>query len=68
MSTETESNEPNDYGFGGAATGPQPEPERKTSDEVDGESIAVPAGDLTGSITQALENATQRDDADPDAS
>jgi hypothetical protein len=70
MSTETEtgSNEPNEYGFAGDGTGPEPEPERKRADEVDGESIAVPAGDLTGSITGALEELTQKDDGDSDAS
>jgi hypothetical protein len=66
MSTETEANEPNEYGFGGEGTGP--EPEQKKYDEVDGESIAVPAGDLTGAITGALDDLTQKDDADSDAS
>lgn len=70
MTTETEtgSNEPNEYGFGGDGTGPEPEPEQKKSDEVDGESIAVPAGDLTGSITGALDELTHKDDEDSDAS
>jgi hypothetical protein len=48
-----ESDEPNEFGFAGDATAPQPEPE--TADEGFGESIAVPAGDLTGAIVAAME-------------
>jgi hypothetical protein len=32
-------------------------------EEVDGESIAVPAGDLTGAITAAMDELTDRDDS-----
>ncbi len=48
-----ETDEPNEFGFAGAATAPQPEPE--TTHEDFGEEIAVPAGDLTGSIVAAME-------------
>jgi hypothetical protein len=52
-------NEPNDAGFAGDPSVPTPQREPDTGDhpfgDVDGESIAVPAGDLTGPITDALE-------------
>ncbi|MEU8815675.1 hypothetical protein [Actinoplanes sp. NPDC048796] len=53
---ETEQNEPNEFGFAGAGTAPQPEREPA---EGFGESIAVPAGDLTGSIVEAIEEAAE---------
>ena len=48
--------------FSAAAAAPEPRPEGKPVEEVDGESIAVPAGDLTGAITAAIEEATGEDD------
>jgi hypothetical protein len=60
--TDTESDQPNEYGFAGGATAPEPEPESKPIEEVDGESIAVPAGDITGAVTAAIDDMTQRDD------
>lgn len=57
MTTE---HEPNEYGFSGGATAP--EPEIKPIEKVDGESIAVPAGDITGAITHAIEEATEHHD------
>jgi hypothetical protein len=42
---------------------PEPEPENRPIEEVDGESVAVPAGDLTGAITHAIEDAIERDDS-----
>ncbi len=62
MSAERESNQPNEFGFSGDATAPQPE--RKPADDVDGERVAVPADDLTGAISDGIDNATQGDDAD----
>jgi hypothetical protein len=59
MTDTTESDQPNEYGFGGEGTAPQPEP--TPSETVDGESIAVPAGDLTGAITGAMDEITERD-------
>jgi hypothetical protein len=58
--TTDETHEPNEYGFAGEPTAPEPTPERR--DEVDGEEIAVPAGDLTGATTGAIEELTDRDD------
>ena len=66
MTSERETDQPNEFGFAGGATAPQPEPDRRTADQVDGESIAVPAGDLTGAITHALEEATEDHHHDED--
>jgi hypothetical protein len=60
MTVESEENRPNEYGFAGDGTAPQPE--RTSTDAVDGEDIAVPAGDLTGAITGAIDEAIDRDD------
>ncbi|GID25236.1 hypothetical protein [Paractinoplanes brasiliensis] len=57
-SQQQEHDEPNEFGFGGGATAPEPEP---GAEENDGEKIAVPADDLTGAITGAIEEATERD-------
>ena len=64
MTSERETDQPNEFGFAGGATAPEPEPDHRTPEEVDGESIAVPAGDLTGAITHAIEEATDRHDDD----
>ncbi|WP_433298224.1 hypothetical protein ACQP2F_42870 [Actinoplanes sp. CA-030573] len=61
-SDQRETDQPNEFEFSGGATAPQPEPDRRPAEEVDGESIAVPAGDLTGAITHAIEEATEHDD------
>ncbi|GAA2549209.1 hypothetical protein GCM10010435_18730 [Winogradskya consettensis] len=61
MTTESsEEDRPNEFGFSGAATAPQPEPEREPAEQVDAENIAIPAGDLTGAISEAIEEATER--------
>jgi hypothetical protein len=55
-----EPNEPNEFGFAGGATGPEP---NLSEDEVsDGEDIAVPAGDITGAIVSAIEGGRERDE------
>ncbi len=53
-------NEPNEFGFAGEATAPQPE--QTSIGEGFGEAVAVPAGDLTGAITAAMDEATGTDD------
>jgi hypothetical protein len=59
-----EHDEPNDAGFAGAATTPTPE---RGDDEGYGEEIAVPAGDLTGSLMGAIDEASgSDDDEDPE--
>jgi hypothetical protein len=63
MTVESENNEPNEFGFGGGATAPQPQPEREPADGVDGESVAVPSGDLTGAAAEGIDEMTQPDDA-----
>jgi hypothetical protein len=61
MTTERESDQPNEEGFAGDPTTPQPEP-IEPIEKVDGESIAVPAGDLTRPITETLEGLGGRND------
>jgi len=63
MTVESENNEPNEFGFGGGATAPEPERERESSEDAAAENIAVPSGDLTGSISDGLDEMTQRDDS-----
>jgi hypothetical protein len=46
--------EPNEEGFGGDPTTPQPEPERDPQDAA-GEAVAVPASDLTRPIAETME-------------
>lgn len=46
------SNEPNEEGFGGDPTTPEP---HREPDVPEGEDVAVPAGDLTQATTDALE-------------
>jgi hypothetical protein len=61
MTSESrETDQPNEFGFAGGDTAPEPEPDHRPIEDVDGESIAVPAGDLTGAITHAIEEATER--------
>ena len=62
MTVESESDRPNEFGFSGDATAPQPE--RTSSGETEAERVAVPADDLTGAISDGIDNATQGDDAD----
>ena len=57
-----EADEPNEFGFSGGATAPEPEPRRERIEDNYGESIAVPAGDLTGSITAAIDELSGDDD------
>jgi hypothetical protein len=59
MTSERETDQPNEFGFSGGATAPEPQPDHRTAEEVDGENIAIPAGDLTGAITHALEEAIE---------
>jgi hypothetical protein len=41
---------------------------REPIEDVEGESIAVPAGDITGSITEALDEMTEHRDDEADKS
>jgi hypothetical protein len=60
--TDTGHDEPNDAGFAGAATTPTPE---AGDNEGFGEEIAVPAGDITGSLMAAIDDpAHHHDDED----
>jgi hypothetical protein len=59
--SQTEHDEPNDAGFAGAATTPTPE---RGDNEGFGEEIAVPAGDITGSLMGAIDHAGRHRDTD----
>ncbi len=70
MTTEREENEPNEFGFAGEPSLPEPEPAAEPESaaepvphlaEGEGERIAVPSGDLTGAITEAIEEATDHE-------
>ncbi|MEV8507500.1 hypothetical protein AB0368_22155 [Actinoplanes sp. NPDC051475] len=62
MTDASEEHRPNEFGFSGGATAPSPEREPERTEGVDGEAIAVPAGDITGAVSHAIEDATTRDD------
>jgi hypothetical protein len=68
MTVESESNRPNEFGFAGDPATPQPRPVREPVEQVEGEKIAVPSGDLTGAISDAIEEMTEpgTDDDRPD--
>lgn len=61
MTVESEANEPNTAGFAGEGTGPEPVHVTEDLADINAEDIAVPAGDLTEGIVEALER-------DPDES
>ena len=61
--SDGESNRPNEFGYSGDGTAPQPEPERDPADESAAERVAVPSDDLTGAISDGIDELTQRDDA-----
>jgi hypothetical protein len=68
MTVESESDKPNEFGFAGGATAPQPERTAESADEADVESIAVPSGDLTGAASNALDDITHAEDAQSEES
>jgi hypothetical protein len=55
-------NEPNEYGFAGDPTGPQPSGDGADDELARAEEEAVPAGDLTGALTGAIEDVTGQDE------
>jgi hypothetical protein len=58
MTDERTTHEPNTEGFGGDPTTPEPD---RGSDTPGAESIAVPADDLTGPASDALESVAGED-------
>ena len=59
-----EPNQPNEYGFAGEGTAPQPaqaHPDPSSTTDEDGERTAVPADDLTGAVGDGLDDLTHRD-------
>jgi len=67
-------NQPNEYGFAGEGTGPEPATGSSTGSATESateldedelahvEEVAVPAGDLTGALTESFEELTDRDE------
>jgi len=47
--------EPNQAGYAGAAATPEPDRTPESPAEADAEATAVPAGDLTGALTETME-------------
>ncbi|MEU7905460.1 hypothetical protein [Actinoplanes sp. NPDC049118] len=68
MTVESESNEPNEFGFSGAGTGPSPEHVTELIADTDAEAIAIPSGDLTGAIGRALDELTNHDGTESEES
>lgn len=64
MTVDSEHHEPNEFGFAGGGTAPQPDLERRRAEEVEAERVAVPSDDLTGAISDGLDRAAEGDDAD----
>jgi hypothetical protein len=60
----TNPQEPNEFGFAGGGTAPQPQPEDR--DDSTGERIAVPADDLTNAFSGGVGDATVDDDESAD--
>jgi hypothetical protein len=51
--------EPNEYGFSGGATAPEPQPGAKPDEQDLAEEVAVPGDDLTAPATEALAEETE---------
>ncbi|GAB1643147.1 hypothetical protein [Krasilnikovia sp. MM14-A1259] len=66
MTVEAEGNEPNEFGFSGAGTGPSPEHLKHLIEDAPGGDVAVPAGDITGAVTHALEELVTPHDHEPE--
>jgi hypothetical protein len=65
MSTEPrETDQPNEAGFAGDPTTPQPERDTRPAEDVNAEKVAVPGDDLTAPITQTLEGLAGHKDED----
>ena len=54
----TETDEPNEFGFAGAATAPEPQHTSGDRLHEQAEAIAVPSGDITGAVTEAIDEVT----------
>ncbi|WP_406065069.1 hypothetical protein [Micromonospora sp. NBC_00860] len=51
--------EPNEYGFAGDGTAPEPPPGGKADEQDRAEAVAVPGDDLTGPAADALAEETE---------
>jgi hypothetical protein len=61
MTVASEPNEPNEAGYAGAAATPEPDRTPEPPEDVNAEATAVPAGDLTGPLTEAMEPGRDKD-------
>jgi hypothetical protein len=55
MTVASEPTEPNEAGYAGAASTPEPARTPESAQDADAEAIAVPGGDLTEALTEAIE-------------
>jgi hypothetical protein len=58
--------EPNEYGFAGDTTVPEPAPPHKRTEHDEAEEIAVPGSDLTDEISEAIDDTRGRAGDPPD--
>ncbi|MER5704372.1 hypothetical protein ABT023_20870 [Micromonospora sp. NPDC002296] len=59
--------EPNEYGFAGGATAPQPQPGGRPDEQDLAEQVAVPGDDLTEPFNEAIGEETDQVDEDEPA-
>ncbi|MFC7548899.1 hypothetical protein [Plantactinospora sp. GCM10030261] len=53
--------EPNEYGFAGEGTAPEPPPAGERDEVEAAEAVAVPGGDLTAEFSEALPDGPEED-------
>ncbi|MEU4687398.1 hypothetical protein [Actinoplanes sp. NPDC023714] len=58
----TKADEPNEFGFAGAGTAPEPQHTHEDRLHEQAEAIAVPSGDITGAVTEAIDEFTDHRD------
>ncbi|NBE79684.1 hypothetical protein [Micromonospora rubida] len=59
--------EPNEYGFAGGATAPQPQPGGRPDEQDLAEEVAVPGDDLTEPFNEAISDETEQSEEDEPA-
>ncbi|MEU4793988.1 hypothetical protein ACFWRG_18385 [Micromonospora tulbaghiae] len=57
--------EPNEYGFAGGATAPEPPPGGREDEQDRAEQVAVPGDDLTGPAAEAIEEPERKREPRP---
>ncbi|MCI4065901.1 hypothetical protein MRQ36_26460 [Micromonospora sp. R77] len=58
--------EPNEYGFAGGATAPEPPPGGRADEQDRAEEVAVPGDDFTEPFADALEETSETDEEPAD--